>query len=102
MLEKTIKKLPIVKTLLHAQVIIKPTPINEVTSTGLIIPKMALENIKPTTGTVLVKGSGTKDMQMDDINVGDLVLFASEAGIDIEIRGEAVKILPYPMIICVL
>ena len=97
-----IKKLPIVKKLLHAQVIIKPTPINEVTATGLIIPKVALQNIKPTTGTIIIKGAGTKDIKMDDLNVGDLVMFPEEAGLDIEIRGEVVKIMPYQMVICVL
>lgn len=97
-----VKKMPLVRKLLHAQVIVKPTPVNEVTASGLIIPKMALENLKPTTGTIIIKGSGTKDIQMDDLQIGDLVMFPSEAGIDIEIRGELVKILPYPMVICVL
>lgn len=93
---------PLVKKLLHAQVIVKPTPINEVTQSGLIIPKVALQNIKPTTGTVLVKGAGTKDMQMTDVDVGDLIMFPEESGIDMEVRGELIKILPYQMIICVL
>lgn len=92
----------IVKKLLHAQVIVKPTPINEVTPSGLIIPKVALQDIKPTTGTIIVKGTGTKDIKMDDLNVGDLVMFPEESGLDVEIRGELVKILPYQMVICVL
>lgn len=92
----------IVKKLLHAQVIVRPTPINEVTQSGLIIPSVALQNIKPTTGTIIVKGDGTKDVKMDDLNVGDLVMFPEESGLDVEIRGEKVKILPYQLVICVL
>lgn len=92
----------IVNKLLHAQVIVKPTPINEVTQSGLIIPKVALQNIKPTTGTIIVKGTGTKDIKMDDLKVGDLVMFPEESGLDVEIHGELVKILPYQMVICVL
>ena len=67
------------------RVLIKPTPAEEVTMSGIIIPDSAKE--KPLRGTVLAVGNGTKDEEML-LNEGDQVLFGKYAGSEIEYEGE--------------
>ena len=66
------------------RVIIKPTPAEEVTMSGIIIPDSAKE--KPLKGTVLAVGKGTKDEEMV-LKEGDQVLFGKYAGSEIEFEG---------------
>ncbi|MDE6582314.1 MAG: co-chaperone GroES, partial [Duncaniella sp.] len=44
------------------RVLIEPTPVEEVTMSGIIIPDSAKE--KPLRGTVLATGNVTKDVEM--------------------------------------
>lgn len=67
------------------RVIIKPTPAEEVTMSGIIIPDSAKE--KPLRGTVLAVGNGTKDEEMI-LKDGDQVLYGKYAGSEIEYEGE--------------
>lgn len=67
------------------RVIIKPTPAEEVTMSGIIIPDSAKE--KPLRGTVLAAGNGTKDEEMQ-LKEGDQVLYGKYAGSEIEFEGE--------------
>lgn len=67
------------------RVIIKPTPAEEVTMSGIIIPDSAKE--KPLKGTVLAVGNGTKDEEMV-LKSGDQVLYGKYAGSEIEYEGE--------------
>ena len=67
------------------RVLIKPTPAEEVTMSGIIIPDSAKE--KPLRGTVLAVGNGTKDEEML-LKEGDQVLFGKYAGSEIEYEGE--------------
>ena len=67
------------------RVLIKPTPAEEVTMSGIIIPDSAKE--KPLRGTVLSVGTGTKDEEMH-LKEGDQVLFGKYAGSEIEFEGE--------------
>ena len=67
------------------RVLIKPTPAEEVTMSGIIIPDSAKE--KPLRGTVLAVGNGTKDEAML-LKEGDQVLFGKYAGSEIEYEGE--------------
>ena len=67
------------------RVIIKPTPAEEVTMSGIIIPDSAKE--KPLRGTVLAVGQGTKGEEMI-LKEGDQVLFGKYAGSEIEFDGE--------------
>ena len=67
------------------RVLIKPTPAEEVTMSGIIIPDSAKE--KPLKGEVLATGKGTKDEEMV-LNEGDQVLFGKYAGTEIEFEGE--------------
>ncbi len=67
------------------RVLINPTPAEEVTMSGIIIPDSAKE--KPLKGTVIAAGNGTKDEEMV-IKEGDTVLYGKYAGTEIEIDGE--------------
>ena len=67
------------------RVLIKPTPAEETTLSGIIIPDSAKE--KPLRGTVLATGDGTKDEQMV-VKEGDQVLYGKYAGTEIEFEGE--------------
>ena len=70
---------------LSDRVLIEPTPAEEVTASGIIIPDSAKE--KPLRGTVLAVGNGTKDEEMV-LKAGDKVLFGKYAGSEIEIEGK--------------
>ncbi|MDE6265579.1 MAG: co-chaperone GroES [Paramuribaculum sp.] len=67
------------------RVLIQPTPAEEVTMAGIIIPDSAKE--KPLRGTVLAAGNGTKDEEMI-VKEGDKVLYGKYAGTEIELEGE--------------
>ena len=54
------------------RVLIEPTPAEETTLAGIIIPDSAKE--KPLKGKVLAVGNGTKDEPMQ-LSVGDEVLY---------------------------
>ena len=62
------------------RVLIKPTPAEETTLSGIIIPDSAKE--KPLRGTVLATGEGTKDEEMV-VKDGDQVLYGKYAGTEI-------------------
>ncbi len=67
------------------RVLVEPTPAEEVTVSGIIIPDSAKE--KPLRGTVLAAGNGTKDEEMA-VKEGDQVLFGKYAGTEIEFEGK--------------
>ena len=66
------------------RVLIEPTPAEETTLAGIIIPDSAKE--KPLKGTVLAVGNGTKDEEMI-LKEGDTVLYGKYAGTEIEYEG---------------
>lgn len=72
------------------RVLISPTPAEEVTAAGIIIPDTAKE--KPLRGTVIATGNGTKDEEMV-LKEGDQVLYGKYAGTEVEIDGEKVLIM---------
>lgn len=72
------------------RVLIKPTPAEEKTLSGIIIPDSAKE--KPLRGTVLAVGNGTKDEEMV-VKENDIVMFGKYAGTEIEIDGEKLLIM---------
>jgi len=72
------------------RVLIKPTPAEEKTLSGIIIPDTAKE--KPLRGTVLAVGNGTKDEEMV-VKVDDVVMFGKYAGTEIELDGEKLMIM---------
>lgn len=75
---------------LSDRVLIQPTPAEEVTASGIIIPDSAKE--KPLRGTVLAVGPGTKDEEMQ-LKAGDQVLYGKYAGTEVEIGKEKTLIM---------
>jgi len=67
------------------RVLVKPSPVEEKTSSGIIIPDSAKE--KPLKGEVIAVGTGTKDEEMT-VAVGDTVLYGKYAGTELEWDGE--------------
>lgn len=67
------------------RVVILPTPAEEVTMAGIIIPDSAKE--KPLKGRVIAVGGGTKDEEMV-LKEGDNVLYGKYAGTEMELDGE--------------
>lgn len=67
------------------RVLIEPTPAEETTMSGIIIPASAKE--KPLEGTVLAVGQGTKDEEMI-LKTGDVVLYGKYSGTEIELEGK--------------
>ena len=66
------------------RVLILPTPAEEVTAAGIIIPDSAKE--KPLRATVIATGNGTKDEEMV-VKKDDEVLFGKYAGTEVEVEG---------------
>ena len=72
------------------RVLIQPTPAEETTNAGIIIPDSAKE--KPLRGTVLATGDGTADEKMV-VKPGDEVLYGKYAGTEVELDGEKLMIM---------
>lgn len=69
---------------LSDRVLIEPTPVEEKTASGIIIPETAKE--KPLQGKVVAVGSGKKDEPMT-VKKGDVVLYGQHSGTEIKIDG---------------
>ena len=77
------------------RVVLKPTPREEMTKSGIVLPDTAKE--KPQEGTVLAAGPGRTDddgkrLPMD-VKVGDVVLYAKYAGTEVKINDKKLLIL---------
>lgn len=81
------------------RVLIEPTPAEETTMSGIIIPDSAKE--KPLKGTVLATGKGTKDEEMV-LAEGDTVLYGKYAGTEIELEGKKYLIMRQSDVLAVL
>lgn len=66
------------------RVLIEPTPAEEKTASGIIIPDTAKE--KPLRGTVVAAGDGKKDEPMS-VKEGDVVLYGQYSGTEIKLDG---------------
>jgi chaperonin GroES len=66
------------------RVLIEPTPAEEKTASGIIIPDTAKE--KPLKGTVVAVGEGKKDEPMT-VKKGDTVLYGQYSGTEIKLEG---------------
>lgn len=67
------------------RVLIEPTPAEEKTASGIIIPDAAKE--KPLKGTVVAVGNGKKDEPMT-VKEGDSVLYGQYSGTEIKIEDK--------------
>lgn len=70
---------------INDRVVIKPSPAEEKTSGGIIIPDTAKE--KPQKGVVVAVGPG-KDGNLMTVQKGDTVLYGKYAGQEIHYNGE--------------
>jgi len=91
------KALPITKKLrpLGDRVVVQPTPGEEMTKSGIVIPDTAKE--KPQEGLILAVGPGRilddgKREQMD-LKAGDKVLYAKYAGTEFKLDGDDLLII---------
>jgi len=72
------------------RVVIQPTPREEMTKSGIVLPDTAKE--KPQEGSVLAVGPGAFDndgkRMAIDVKVGDKVLYAKYAGTEFKVDGD--------------
>lgn len=66
------------------RVLVEPLAAETKTASGLIIPDSAKE--KPSKGTVIAVGNGTKDEAMT-VKIGDTVLYGKYAGTELKLEG---------------
>jgi chaperonin GroES len=67
------------------RVLVEPTPAEEKTAGGIIIPDTAKE--KPQRGTVVSVGQGKKDEPMT-VKAGQTVLYGKYSGTEVQIEGK--------------
>ena len=76
------------------RLVIKPTPREEMTKTGIVLPDTAKE--KPQEGVVLAVGPGAFDSEGKrtamDVKEGQKVLYAKYAGTEFKVEGEELLI----------
>lgn len=81
------------------RVIIKPSPAEEKTKGGIIIPDTAKE--KPQRGEVIAVGPG-KDANLMTVQVGDTVLYGKYSGQEIHYEGVDYLIMREDEVLCIL
>jgi chaperonin GroES len=85
------------------RVVLKPTPREEMTKSGIVLPDTAKE--KPQEGEVLAAGPGRilEDGKREamDVKVGDKVLYAKYAGTEFKVDGEELLIVSQKDILAV-
>jgi len=86
------------------RVVIRPTPKDEMTKSGLVLPDTAKE--KPQEGVIVAVGPGKvaddgKRISME-VKEGDKVLFAKYAGTEVKVEDEELLILSERDILAVL
>jgi chaperonin GroES len=76
------------------RVVIQPTPREEMTKSGIVLPDTAKE--KPQEGSVLAVGPGAFDNDGKriaiDVKKGDKVLYAKYAGTEFKVEGDELLI----------
>jgi chaperonin GroES len=85
------------------RVVIEPTPREEMTKSGIVLPDTAKE--KPQEGKVLAVGPGRilddGKRESIDVKVGDKVLYAKYAGTEFKLDGDDVLIVSQKDILAV-
>ena len=71
---------------LHDRVLIEPSPVEEKTISGIIIPDSAKE--KPQKGIVIAVGPGKRMYRKMTVAVGDEVLYGKYAGTEVQEDGK--------------
>jgi chaperonin GroES len=85
------------------RVVIQPTPREEMTKSGIVLPDTAKE--KPQEGSVLAVGPGRilddGKREAVDVKVGDKVLYAKYAGTEFKVDGDELLIVSQKDILAV-
>jgi chaperonin GroES len=85
------------------RLVIQPTPREEVTKSGIVLPDTAKE--KPQEGVVIAAGPGkmldTGSREAMDVAVGDKVLYAKYAGTEFKVEGDDLLIVSQKDILAV-
>lgn len=85
------------------RVVIKPTPREEMTKSGIVLPDTAKE--KPQEGEILAVGPGAFDNDGKrvamDVSVGQKVLYAKYAGTEFKVEGDELLIVSQKDILAV-
>jgi chaperonin GroES len=85
------------------RVVVKPTPREEMTKSGIVLPDTAKE--KPQEGSVLAAGPGRilddGSREAMDVKVGDKVLYAKYAGTEFKVDAEDLLIVSQKDILAV-
>ena len=81
------------------RVLIKPAAAEEKTVGGIIIPDTAKE--KPSKGSVIAVGNGTKDEEMV-LKAEDTVLYGKYSGTEVELDGEKYLIMRQSDVLAIL
>ena len=85
------------------RVVVKPTPREEMTKSGIVLPDTAKE--KPQEGKIIAVGPGKilEDGKREaiDVKVGDKVLYAKYAGTEFKVDGEELLIVSQKDILAV-
>jgi chaperonin GroES len=86
------------------RVVIQPTPREEMTKSGIVLPDTAKE--KPQEGTILAVGPGRilddGKREAIDVKKGDKVLYAKYAGTEFKVDGDDLLIVSQKDILAVL
>ena len=85
------------------RVVIQPTPREEMTKSGIVLPDTAKE--KPQEGSIIAAGPGRLNdegkREPMDVKVGDKVLYAKYAGTEFKLDGEDLLIVSQKDILAV-
>lgn len=80
---------------LNNRIAVRPKPVDEVSAGGIVIPDSVSE--KPMEGEVVAVGKGryleSGDFVPVDLKVGDIILYAKQAGQEVQIDGETYLIM---------
>lgn len=71
-----------VKKPLRDLILIKPDEITEKKIGGIIIPDSHSDKFN--TGVVISKGKGVKDIDIDEVSIGDKILYEKNSGIEVK------------------
>ena len=84
---------------LNDKLLVRPHTAEEKTESGIILPETATKE-RPEEGEVLAVGPGAKDekgsrVEIDDIHVGDTIVFTKYGPQEIKIDGEELLLVAY-------
>jgi chaperonin GroES len=82
-------------SLLGDRILVQPHTIETQTASGILLPKVATDDVQPTEGTALVVSDKITEeaKSYERVDPGDVVLYSKYAGYDVEVGGVSYKCL---------